>query len=132
MTRFPPFTPLRVLVVDDSADTRDTLQVLLQIWGHEVRTAGDAVEALAAAQAFAPQVVLLDISLPQTDGFQVARELRRLPQLAETTVVAVTGYGQESSGVEFREKGFDHYMVKPLDLTALEELLASPLGTARA
>jgi signal transduction histidine kinase len=118
-------TPRRILVVDDNGDAADTLGLLLQVQGHEVRTAHDGAAALAImADLFLPDVVLLDIGLPGMDGYEVARRLRRNPVLGSMLLVALTGYGNEEVRNQARQAGFDHYMVKPLDLEALEALLA--------
>jgi CheY-like chemotaxis protein len=115
--------PLRVLVVDDCPDTRQSLCVLLDLWGHEVRAAADGPAALAEASAFGPEVVLLDIGLPGLDGYEVARRLRRQPGTARALLVAVTGYGQEQDVARARQAGFDHHLVKPCEPGVLKGLL---------
>jgi CheY-like chemotaxis protein len=115
----------RVLVVDDNVDSLESMEVLLQIWGHEVRTAGDGPAALAAAAKYRPEVVLLDIGLPGMSGYEVAQRLREIPGLARTTLVAVTGYGQESDRRRTREAGFNRHLVKPVEPAHLQEILAA-------
>jgi CheY-like chemotaxis protein len=88
----------RVLVVDDSQDGADTLARLLRMEGHDVRAAADGPSALAAAAAFRPDVVLLDIGLPRMDGYEVAAQLRQLPEVRSALLVALTGYGQNRDG----------------------------------
>jgi CheY-like chemotaxis protein len=115
--------PLRVLVVDDCPDTRGSLCLLLDLWGHKARTAADGPSALAEAFAFHPEVVLLDIGLPQMDGYEVARELRRLPGTRHALLVATTGFGQGQDVTRAREAGFDHHLLKPFDPDVLQALL---------
>jgi CheY-like chemotaxis protein len=113
----------RILVVDDNRDAAQGLAMLLEIKGHEVATAHDGPEALTRAQEFQPTVVLLDIGLPAMDGYQVARELRRQEGGDEILLVAVTGYGHDSDRQRSRDAGFDHHLLKPVRLEALENLL---------
>lgn len=114
----------RILVVDDNQDAAQGLAMLLEIKGHEVATAHDGPQALERALEFRPTVVLLDIGLPAMDGYQVARELRRQEGGEEMLLVAVTGYGHESDRQRSRDAGFDHHLLKPVGIEALEELLA--------
>jgi CheY-like chemotaxis protein len=114
---------MRILVVDDCRDTVETLAILLGLWGHEVRTAYDGAEALAAAADFRPEVVFLDILLPRLNGYQVARQLRQIPGLADVTLIAVTGYAQSDDFAKSQEAGFDRSLVKPVDMDELQRLL---------
>ncbi|MGZ5202834.1 MAG: hybrid sensor histidine kinase/response regulator [Telluria sp.] len=114
---------LRVLVVDDNEDAADTLAMLLEVSGHEVLVANDPWQALARARESLPQVCLLDLGLPDMDGAELARRLRAQPETANALLVAVTGYGQESDRARTREAGFDHHLVKPLDLDRLQAVL---------
>ena len=114
---------LRVLVVDDNQDAADSLSVLLQLMGHEVRTAYDGLEAVAAAGAFAPDLVLLDIGLPKLNGYEAARRIREQPGGRGMTLVAVTGWGQDEDQRRSREAGFNLHITKPLDPAVLERLL---------
>jgi CheY-like chemotaxis protein len=118
-----PQRPLRVLVVDDNQDGADSLACLLRLHGHEVRTARDGPSALAAAQADAPEVVLLDIGLPGMDGYEVARGLRQQFGPDGVWLVAVTGYGQLEDRRRSQSAGIDHHLVKPVDLDALQNIL---------
>jgi PAS domain S-box-containing protein len=120
----PPGPRRRVLVVDDNADVTDTMALLLKVDGHDVRTAPDGPTALAAAQAFRPEVVILDIGLPGMDGYEVARRLRQQGDLQKAMLVALTGYGQEEDRRRSQEAGFDAHLVKPADPAALQGLLA--------
>jgi two-component system CheB/CheR fusion protein len=117
-------TNRRILVVEDNADAADSLAVLLRVCGHDVRTVHDGAAALEAAEAFRPEVVLLDIGLPRMDGYQVARRLREQSGTKTALLVAVTGYGQEEDRRRAAAAGFDAYMTKPADPIGLERLLA--------
>ncbi len=113
---------VRVLVVDDNIDSAESLAMLLKLWGHEVRTAYEGRSALTMARGGWPDVVLLDIGLPEMDGNEVARRLREEHGPARPRLVAVTGYGQQEDRLRSRQAGFDHHIVKPVDP---EELLAA-------
>jgi signal transduction histidine kinase/ActR/RegA family two-component response regulator len=115
--------PLRILVVDDNEDAADTLAMLLEASGHEVLVENSSQKALERAVEAAPAVCLLDIGLPDMDGAELARRLRALPQTAHALLVAVTGYGQDSDRARTREAGFDHHLVKPIDLDKLHAVL---------
>ena len=117
----------KVLVVDDSVDTADSLAMLLALDGYEVRTAHDGIEALAAARDFRPEVVLMDIGLPGADGYQVAEGIRADQALHDVLLIAMTGYGQQEARSRSRAAGFDHHLVKPVDLGELRNLLDPPL-----
>ena len=121
---------LRVLVVDDNHDAVETLAMLLGLWGHDVRLAADGPSALETAAAHRPDVVLLDISLPGMSGYEVAERLRANPELRETVLVAMTGYGQAEDKKETREAGFTLHLVKPVEPDVLQKLLAD-LGATR-
>jgi signal transduction histidine kinase/ActR/RegA family two-component response regulator len=119
--------PLRILVVDDNEDAADTLAMLLETSGHEVLVEHGSQAALERALSGgpegAPQVCLLDIGLPDMDGAELARRLRARPETANALLVAVTGYGQESDRARTRDAGFDHHLVKPIDLDKLHAVL---------
>ena len=116
---------LRILVVDDSDDAASTLAALLKTLGHDVRVASDGFAALDAAPEFLPHVVLLDIGLPLMDGFKVASRLAQMPSMADTVLVACTGYGHERERTRAVEAGFHHHLVKPIELQQLERILDS-------
>jgi signal transduction histidine kinase len=123
----------RVLLVDDNRDAADSLAMLLRLLGHEVHVAFDGAAALQEASARRPEVVLLDIGLPKLNGYEVAARLRAEPALRCVCLVALTGWGQEGDRQRALESGFDHHMLKPVDLAVLEKLLGSlgkPAGTA--
>ena len=116
----------RVLVVDDNRDAADTLSMLLEFMGSkEVKVCNDGPAALAAMETFRPDVVLLDIGMPGMDGNEVARRIRQQPQFASTRLVALTGWGQDEDRRRTQESGFDHHLTKPVDIAALQALLAS-------
>ena len=124
--RAPSTTPrrsVRVLVVDDNQDSAEMVAEALQHLGHQVAIAHDGPRALREAQAFTPEVVLLDLGLPMMDGFEVARRLRA--DGARVHLVAMTGYGQASDRAATREAGFDAHLVKPVDLATLERAIAA-------
>jgi signal transduction histidine kinase/ActR/RegA family two-component response regulator len=114
---------VRVLLVDDNVDSAESLALLLRLWGHEVVVAHDGPAALREAEALPPQVALLDISLPGMDGYELARRLRAQPGLKGVVLVAVTGWGQEDDRRRSHDAGFDHHLTKPVELSALQELL---------
>jgi signal transduction histidine kinase/CheY-like chemotaxis protein len=115
----------RILVVDDDQDSADILRMLLALHGHEIRIAHDGLEAVREADAFRPEMVRLDIGLPRRDGHQVAREIRRRAWGSGTVLVALTGWGQEEDRPRALEAGFDHYLTKPIDPTAVASLVRS-------
>ena len=116
-------SPLRILVVDDNKDSAETLALLLELSGHQIRMAHDGEEALEMALELQPEVVLLDIGLPKLDGYEVARHIRREPWGRNPTLVAITGWGQSEDKALSREAGFDHHLVKPVDPDALLKLI---------
>jgi len=113
----------RILVVDDNKDTAESLRMLLALHGHVIRTAYDGIHALAEADAFRPEVVLLDIGLPRMDGYEVARAIRGRDWGGRTLLVAVTGWGLEDDRERARQAGFDHHLTKPTTWNALENVL---------
>jgi PAS domain S-box-containing protein len=113
----------RILVVDDNKDSADSLALLLTLVGNQVRTAQDGETALKVAAECLPEVILLDIGLPGLDGYQVARRLRAQSEFGGTVLVAMTGYGTEGDRRRSEESGFYAHMVKPVEFSALQELL---------
>ena len=105
----------RVLVADDNRDAADTLSAILELDGHDVRTAYDGMEALQIAEKFAPQVALLDIGMPNLNGYQTARRLRQQSWGSSMLLVALTGWGQEQDRRQATAAGFDVHLVKPGD-----------------
>ena len=115
---------LRVLIVDDNIDAALSLSLVIDSLGMQHRQSFSGPEALEVADAFLPQVVLLDIGMPGMDGYEVARQLRRNPRHAGTLLIAVSGWNQEPDRRHARAAGFDHHFAKPVDIAALTALLA--------
>jgi CheY-like chemotaxis protein len=115
----------RILVVDDNRDAASSLGTLLEALGADVRVVCDGQEALAALDTFRPSVIVLDIGMPGMDGHEVARRVRQRPGGGNTTLIALTGWGQEEDRRRSQAAGFDHHLVKPADIGALQALLAS-------
>ncbi|MBH2010612.1 MAG: response regulator [Xanthomonadaceae bacterium] len=123
-------TARRVLVVDDNVDGAESLAAVLEIEGHQISIAYDGHQAVRQATQWRPDVVLLDIGLPGMDGYQVARALRGAAATSEITLIALTGYGQPEDVERAKAAGFDHHLVKPIDLDVVTGLVASvqPVG----
>jgi PAS domain S-box-containing protein len=117
----------RILVVDDNEDSADSLSTLLELMGHDTRTAYDGLEAVATATAFRPDVMLLDIGLPKLNGYDACRRIREQPWGESVVIIALTGWGQEEDKCRSKEAGFNFHMVKPVDPAAFEKLLAGLL-----
>jgi CheY-like chemotaxis protein len=117
---------MKVLVVDDNHDAATSLSMLVDLLGHEVRTAFDGVEALDVASQFNPDVVLLDLGMPRMDGYEACRRLRAQPWGANMTVVAVTGWGREDDRLRTEMAGFDQHLVKPVAPAVIATMLNGP------
>jgi signal transduction histidine kinase len=113
----------RILVVDDNVDAAEALGELLRDYGHEVATAHDGTQALDHARLHRPDMVLLDISMPEMDGYEVAKRIRGELGLGDALLIALTGYGEDRHRRLAREAGFDQHVTKPVDASKLEELL---------
>ncbi|MFC0572735.1 CheR family methyltransferase [Paraburkholderia solisilvae] len=120
--------PARVLVIDDNTDAAAALAMLLAIRGHEVETRPDGMSGIAAVAHFKPTVVLLDIGLPDVDGYEVARQLRASADGRDVTLVAVTGYGLPADRIRSAEAGFDHHLTKPVNPEELARLMSVRTG----
>jgi CheY-like chemotaxis protein len=116
---------LRALVVDDDPDTVDGMAILLRSQGAEVQTACSGVAAIQAAQATSPDLVLLDLGMPETDGYAVASALRAIPSANDSILVALTGYGDAPHKRRAAEVGFDLHLLKPVDWDVIQQLMAS-------
>jgi signal transduction histidine kinase len=116
---------LRILVADDNADAGETLAVLLQVMGHDVRHVLDGSLAVSATAAFDPQLVLLDIGMPGLNGYDTCRALRKQAGGTARTIVAVTGWGQPQDVAKAADAGFDHHLVKPVEIESLVQLIAA-------
>ncbi|HUE74086.1 MAG TPA: ATP-binding protein [Pirellulaceae bacterium] len=122
----------RVLVVDDNRDSANSLARLLQRSGYEAETAYDGEQAINAAAALKPDVVLLDIGMPKLDGYQAAQRIRQQPWAGNVMLIALTGWGQEDDRRRAEQAGFNHHLVKPVELAVLMNLLESqPACSAR-
>lgn len=113
----------KVLIADDNIDAAESLGLLLELEGHDVRMAHQGREALSLAQLFRPDVALLDIGMPDISGYEVARQLRRAPWAQGLLLIAVTGWGQDDDRRRALEAGFDHHLCKPVDADTLNDLI---------
>jgi signal transduction histidine kinase/ActR/RegA family two-component response regulator len=120
--------PLRIMIVDDNVDAAESLAVLLEAQGHRVRVEAHPVQAIDAARAEPPEVFILDIGLPEMDGYELARRLRADPATGSALFIALTGYGQAHDRILSKSSGFEHHFVKPMDTDRLGQVL----GTVRA
>jgi len=125
----PPRGGVRVLVVDDNRDSANSLSRLLALDGHDVHTAYDGAQALAEAAAYPPDVILLDLGMPDRNGYEVAAELRASADFRDTMLVALTGWGQPEDRRRTREAGFDHHLVKPVEIESIRAILAAVAET---
>jgi PAS domain S-box-containing protein len=120
---------LRILVVDDNVDSATTMAALLGMYGHEIRTAHDGLQALEEVNRFEPQVAILDIGLPKMNGYTVASNIRARGDIPQPLLIALTGWGQEEDRLRSKAAGFDHHLVKPVDPPALIALLCPAAGS---
>ena len=122
----------RVLVVDDNVDAADMLVMMLQMFGHDVKAAYSGQAALETAVAYQPDFILLDIGLPDMNGYEVAQHLRQEQQIKNVRLIAMTGYGQDADRQRSMEAGIDLHLVKPVDPKKLQELLETWVEQPRA
>jgi PAS domain S-box-containing protein len=115
----------RILVVDDNTDAADSLANVLRLMGHEVAVGADGVEAVALAESFAPDVLMLDIGMPRMNGYEACQRIRALDAGRAMVIVAVTGWGQDEDRRRSEAAGFDYHLTKPVDPRAVESLLIS-------
>jgi len=113
----------RILIADDNLDAAESLQLWLQLSGHEVQIAASGVAALELAATFLPEVALLDLGMPGLNGFDVARRIRKAPWGKSMVLIALTGWGQEEDRRRTAEAGFDHHLTKPIPPDTIEELI---------
>lgn len=113
----------RVLVVDDNRDGADSMAMMLKLMGNSVSTAHDGLDAVSVAEAFRPEVILMDIGLPRLNGLDATRQIRDQPWGRDITIIALTGWGQDNDRVQSRAAGCDGHLVKPVNLTDLEKML---------
>jgi CheY-like chemotaxis protein len=119
----PVNQPLRILIVDDNRDGADALAMILRMHDHEVRTAGDGPSGLQAATGWRPDMIIVDIGLPGMSGYDLAHELRALPQTRDSVLIALSGFGSGADIARSTEAGFRQHLVKPVDPDLLIELL---------
>lgn len=117
--------PLKVLVVDDQVDSADAVACLLSMMGHEVHTAYGPHEALEKYRQVHPEVVFMDISMPDLSGLETAARIRSMPEGTSTTIIALTGLGHEADRRRSREASIDHHVVKPASPAVLHRLLSA-------
>lgn len=120
---------LQILVVDDNVDAASTLSLLLEVGGHQVATEHDASSALGRLHQERPDMLLLDIGLPDMDGYELARRVRALPGMDKAVLVAVTGYGQSQDRDKAKAAGFDHHLTKPASMEQLQHVLRQVVGS---
>jgi CheY-like chemotaxis protein len=123
-----PPDSLRVMIVDDNRDAANTLAEVLRFYGHTVEALYSGADAVQSARRSAPDAILLDLAMPDKDGYQTARELRGLDSTATTFLVALSGYGQPRDRERSAESGFDAHLVKPVDIEQLVALLGRAHG----
>jgi PAS domain S-box-containing protein len=116
---------LRILVVDDNEDSARSLAMILELEGHQVESVYSSQHALERVALFAPDVVLLDIGLPDMNGYEVARQIRALPEATGIQLIALSGYGQAEDKENSRRAGFDYHLTKPVDFGTLQLALAA-------
>jgi CheY-like chemotaxis protein len=122
----------RILVVDDNADALESLSRLVMLMGNEVRRAHDGLEALEIARTFQPDIVLMDLGMPNLNGYDAARRMRQEPWGRELVLVATTGWGQDDDRQRTAEAGFDRHLVKPVAMAVLREVFDAPPRTSMA
>jgi len=114
----------RILVVDDNRDSATTLAMLLKLSGYETQTAGDGASALESTTSFLPEIILLDIGLPDMSGYEVCKKMRQLPIDPPPKIVAVTGWNEDDVRERAGEECFDGHLAKPVDFKLLQGLIA--------
>ncbi|MGE5096195.1 MAG: ATP-binding protein, partial [Betaproteobacteria bacterium] len=124
-SRAPVGPSRRILVADDNADSAETLQIMLEVMGNEVRVARDGEEAVKLAEDFHPDAILLDIGMPKLNGYDACSRIRARPGGRDPFIVALTGWSQEEDKLRSREAGFDRHLVKPVEPKTLEGLIRS-------
>ena len=115
----------RILVVDDDHDSAESLAMLFQMMGHEVRAAHNGLAAVDLAEAFRPDLIVLDIGMPGLDGYEVCRRIRQHSWGRAAVIAALTGWSRDEDRDRSERAGFDHLLVKPVEPKALEDLIAA-------
>jgi CheY-like chemotaxis protein len=116
---------LKIVVADDNIDSAESMMMLLQLDGHDVRSAFDGRDAIEVAEKFRPDAILLDIGMPRMNGYDTAREIRKTEWGRETILVALTGWGLEKNKRDALAAGFNHHLVKPVDIDEIRRLFSS-------
>jgi DNA-binding response OmpR family regulator len=116
---------LRILVADDDHDSAESLAMLIQMMGHDVRSAQDGLAAVSLAEAFRPDLIVLDIGMPGLDGYEVCRRIRQHAWGRVVMIAALTGWSRDEDRARSEQAGFDRFLVKPVDPKALEDLIAA-------
>jgi CheY-like chemotaxis protein len=114
----------KVMIVDDNLDSGQTMGWLMESLGCEVRVLSSGPAAIEAAPSFVPELVLLDIGMPEMNGYDVCQALQKVPELEDTVFIALTGWGQPEHRKRSKESGFHHHLVKPLDMELFKPILA--------
>ena len=122
----------RIVVADDYQDTAESLAMLLRLTGHQVFVAETGTEALALIERERPEIALVDIGMPELDGYQIARAVRSQSWGEDICLIAITGYGTAMDRAAALDAGFDEHWRKPIDLAALDELIGEPCGRRTA
>ena len=127
LNEFPVTTPSapRVLVIDDDRDVADSMAMLLDVLGCDVRTAYNGAVGISLVSAFQPRIVFLDLGMPEMNGYEAARRIRSAPAGQQAQLIALSGWGQDLDKKRARDAGFDRHLVKPADIDILEEILAA-------
>lgn len=125
----PACTPCRVLVVDDEEDTARTFAAVLEMQGHEARALTEPKEVLRVLEEYRPDLVFMDIGMPELDGWQLARMIRERYPPERLRLVAVTAYGAASDFIQSRKAGFDAHVVKPANAEAIKAILRTVFPT---
>ena len=124
-------TGRKILVADDDQDSAESLALLFQLMGHDVRAAQSGLAAIDVAAEFRPDLIVLDIGMPGLDGYEVCRRIRQHDWAQTIVIAALTGWSRDEDRDRSEEAGFNHFLVKPVDPKALEELIAGLMRTAR-
>lgn len=122
---------MRILIVDDNLDSAMSLAAILELEGHEITTAHDGLSAVKAAMKFRPNVIFLDIGLPELNGYEVCKRIRQQAHGADVVIAALTGWGQQQDQDRCKAAGFDRHLVKPVEIRAIEQLLDEIGGKPR-
>jgi two-component system CheB/CheR fusion protein len=122
---------MNVLIADDNRDSGESLGMLLELSGHQVQLARDGREAVETAIRLLPDVVILDIGMPNLNGYDAARRIRELDPERRSLLIAITGWGQDLDRRRSLEAGFDHHLIKPVEPDTLDQLLRSFASSSR-